>query len=87
VRATGLRAMRQRHQLTQRTLARELGVMQNYISALEGGTRRPGPRLRSQLLQRFGCDFEELFEVVMVDPATHQERRLRLDPSPDRGGG
>ncbi len=87
MRATGLRAMRQRHQLTQRALARELGVMQNYISALEGGTRRPGPRLRSQLLQRFGCDFEELFEVVMVDPATRQERRLRPDPAPDRGAG
>ena len=42
VRAVGLRAMRDRHKLTQRELARRLGVTQNYIPALEAGTRNPG---------------------------------------------
>ena len=46
VRAIGLRAMRDRHHLTQRELARRLGVTQNYIPALEAGTRNPGPKLR-----------------------------------------
>ncbi len=72
--------MRQRHRLTQRELARRLGVTQNYIPALEAGTRNPGPRLRSALLTLFGCDFEELFEVVMVDPRTRSERAFRPDP-------
>jgi len=80
VRAAGLRSMRQRHQLTQRELARRLGVTQNYIPALEAGTRNPGPRLRAALLTLFGCDFEELFEVVMVDPLTRAERLLRPEP-------
>jgi predicted transcriptional regulator len=42
VRATGLRAARISHKLTQRELARRLGVTQNYIPALEAGTRNPG---------------------------------------------
>ncbi len=77
VRAVGLREARRQHQLTQRELARRLGVTQNYIPALEAGTRNPGPRLRSAMLAMFGCEFEDLFDVVMVDPSTHVERRLR----------
>jgi DNA-binding XRE family transcriptional regulator len=77
VRATGLRAMRDRHKLTQRELARRLGVTQNYIPALEAGTRNPGPKLRQSLMQLFQCDFEDLFQVVMVNPVDHREQVLR----------
>ena len=77
VRAVGLRTMRERHQLTQRELARRLGVTQNYIPALEAGTRNPGPKLRQALMQLFQCDFEDLFQVVMVNPVDHKEQVLR----------
>jgi len=77
VRATGLRAMREGHNLTQRELARRLGVTQNYIPALEGGHRNPGPKLRQQLMQLFQCSFDELFQVVMVNPVDHRETLLK----------
>lgn len=77
VRAVGLRAMREKHQLTQRELARRLGVTQNYIPALEAGTRNPGPKLRQSLMQLFQCDFEDLFVVVMVNPLDKREQVLR----------
>jgi DNA-binding XRE family transcriptional regulator len=81
VRATGLRAMRDRHHLTQRELARRLGVTQNYIPALEAGTRNPGPKLRQSLMALFQCDFEDLFVVVMVNPVTKGEQVLRPERS------
>src|SRR5207245_7130284 len=77
VRAIGLRSMREKHKLTQRELARRLGVTQNYIPALEAGTRNPGPRLRQSLMQLFQCDFEDLFQVVMVNPVDKKEQVLR----------
>ena len=49
VRATGLRAMREKKGLTQRELAHNLGISQNYIPALESGARRPGPKLRRRI--------------------------------------
>jgi transcriptional regulator with XRE-family HTH domain len=76
VRATGLKQMRERNRLTQRELARRLGVTQNYIPALESGHRKPGPRLRQQLMELFQCDFQELFQVVMVNPVDHRETLL-----------
>jgi DNA-binding XRE family transcriptional regulator len=69
--------MREKHKFTQRELARRLSVTQNYIPALEAGTRNPGPKLRSALMALFQCDFEDLFQVVMVNPATHEEQLLR----------
>jgi DNA-binding XRE family transcriptional regulator len=80
VRATGLRAMRDKHHLTQRELARRLNVTQNYIPALEAGTRNPGPKLRQALMQLFQCEFEDLFEVVMINPVDHTERKMHADP-------
>jgi DNA-binding XRE family transcriptional regulator len=76
VRATGLRAMRDKHHLTQRELARRLNVTQNYIPALEAGTRNPGPKLRQALMQLFQCEFEDLFEVVMINPVDQTERKM-----------
>ncbi|MGH7750834.1 MAG: helix-turn-helix transcriptional regulator [Candidatus Dormibacteria bacterium] len=73
----GLRGMRERHGLTQRELARRLGVTQNYIPALEAGTRNPGPKLRQSLMLLFQCDFEDLFQVVMVNPVDNKEQVLR----------
>lgn len=85
VRATGLRAMREKHHLTQRELARRLGVTQNYIPALEAGTRNPGPKLRQALTQLFQCDFEDLFEVVMINPETQSMQVLK--PVEERRAG
>ena len=77
VRATGLRALRDKHGLTQRELARRLGVTHNYIPALEAGTRNPGPKLRQALMQLFQCDFEDLFQVVMINPVNKREQVLK----------
>jgi transcriptional regulator with XRE-family HTH domain len=69
--------MRETRGLTQRTLARDLGISQNYIPAIEAGTRRAGPKLQEQLVKYFGCRFDELFEVVLVNPETGREQALQ----------
>lgn len=76
VRAIGLKAMREKRGLTQRKLAHDLGISQNYIPAIEAGARKAGPKLRDQLARYFGCRFEDLFEVVLVDPETKREQVL-----------
>jgi len=76
VRATGLRAQREKVGWTQRELAKRLGVTQNYIPALELGNRNPGPDLRQKLMKLFKADFEDLFTVVMVNPVSHREDKL-----------
>jgi transcriptional regulator with XRE-family HTH domain len=77
VRAVALKAMREKRGLTQRKLAHDLGISQNYIPAIEAGTRRAGPKLQEQLVKYFGCRFDELFEVVLVDPETKREQVLQ----------
>jgi DNA-binding XRE family transcriptional regulator len=76
VRAVGLKAMGEKHGLTQRSLAHDLGISQNYIPAIEAGVRRAGPRLQEQLVKYFGCRFDDLFQVVLVDPASKKEQVL-----------
>jgi transcriptional regulator with XRE-family HTH domain len=77
VRATRLKALREVRGLTQRRLAHDLGFSQNYVPAIEANTRQAGPKLQQQLLLRyFGCRFEDLFEVVLIDPETHREQLL-----------
>lgn len=76
VRAIGLKAMREKRGLTQRQLAHHLGISQNYIPAIEGGARRAGPKLQEQLANYFGCRFEDLFAVVLIDPETRREQVL-----------
>ena len=83
VRAVGLKAMREKALLTQRQLAHDLGVSQNYIPAIEGGARRAGPKLQEQLVRYFGCRFDDLFEVVLVDGDTGRERVM--DPKTPGG--
>lgn len=85
VRATGLRAMREKKGLTQRELAHHLGISQNYIPALESGARRPGPKLRQALMKFFNVNFEDLFEVVMVNPESASEQIL--EPRDQRRAG
>jgi transcriptional regulator with XRE-family HTH domain len=77
VRAVGLKAMREKRGLTQRQLAHNLGISQNYIPAIEGGARKAGPKLQQQMVKYFGCDFGDLFEVVLVNPETSEEQWLQ----------
>ena len=65
VRAVGLKAMREKRGLTQRKLAHDLGISQNYIPAIEARARHAGPRLPQQMVKYFGCAFGDLFEVVL----------------------
>jgi len=76
VRATGLKAMREKRSLTQRQLAKDLGVSQNYIPAIEAGTRKAGADLMGNMTRYFHCDFWDLFEVVLVNPETGREQPL-----------
>ncbi len=73
VRATGLRAQREKMNWTQRELAKRLDVTQNYIPAMELGNRNPSAELRQKMMKLFKCDFEDLFTVVMVNPSTKRE--------------
>ena len=76
VRAVGLKAMREKRGLTQRKLAHDLGISQNYIPAIESGARKAGPKLQAQMVKYFGCQFEDLFTVLLVNPETGQEQAL-----------
>jgi transcriptional regulator with XRE-family HTH domain len=68
--------MRDKRGLTQRQLAHDLGISQNYIPAIDSGARRAGPKVQEQMVNYFGCRFEDLFEVVLVNPETGQEKVL-----------
>jgi len=65
-RAVGLRWMRERCGLTQGQLAERLGIRLQDLQSLETGEGRPSRGLRSLLMTYFDCNFEDLFEVVMV---------------------
>jgi transcriptional regulator with XRE-family HTH domain len=83
VRAVGLKAMREKKGLTQRKLAHDLGISQNYIPAIEANSRQAGPKLQDQLVKYFGCGFEDLFEVILVNSETGREQVL-TPPDPKR---
>jgi len=76
VRAVGLKAMRDKRGVTQRKLAHDLGISQNYIPAIEANSRQAGPKLQDQLVKYFGCRFEDLFEVVLLNPETGRAQIL-----------
>ena len=65
VRATALKSMREKRDLTQRHLPHDLGSSQNYIPAIEGGARRAGPKLQEQMVKYFGCRCETRREQVL----------------------
>ena len=75
VRARGLKARRRERGLTQRELARLVGVTQNYIPAIENGSRNPGPELTERLMKALRASFDDLFEVVLIE-AQGRETRL-----------
>ena len=76
MRATRLKALREARGLTQRRLAHDLGISQNNVPAIEAHARQAGPKLQQQMVRYFGWLFEDLFEVVLVDPETGQKRVL-----------
>ena len=78
VRAIGLKAMREKRDLTQRKLAHDLGISQNYIPAIEANACQAGPKLQRQLIKYFGCGFNDLSEVVRID----LETRCARPPAP-----
>lgn len=76
IRATGLKAMRKKRGLTQRQLGSDLGLSLHYIPAIEEGARRGSSRLQERLVKYFGCRFEDLFDVVLIDPETGRQEVL-----------
>ncbi len=91
VRAIGLKAMREKGGLTQRKLAHDLGISQNYIPAIEAGARRAGPKVQAQMMKYFGVPFEELCRSRVSRSrdqegtgAAAQMRSERLDQAHDR---
>jgi transcriptional regulator with XRE-family HTH domain len=73
--------MRKNRGLTQRQLGKSVRVSLHYISALEEGARRPGKDVQQRLMNYFGCRFEDLFAVVLVDLETSEELPLAFSPS------
>jgi transcriptional regulator with XRE-family HTH domain len=69
--------MREKRGLTQRQLARDLGISQNYIPAIEANSRKAGPKVQQQMVKYFGCSFADLFEVVLIDPESGREQVLQ----------
>jgi DNA-binding XRE family transcriptional regulator len=69
--------MRERRGLTQRQLAHDLGISQNYIPAIEANSRQAGPKLQQQMVKYFDCRFEDLFEVVLIDPESGLVQTMR----------
>jgi DNA-binding XRE family transcriptional regulator len=84
VQAVGLNFMREKKGLTQRKLANDLGISQNYIPAIEANSRQAGPKLQDQLVKYFACQFEDLFEVILVNPETGREQALHPKVSGNR---
>jgi DNA-binding XRE family transcriptional regulator len=68
--------MREKRGLTQRKLAHDLGVSQNYIPAIEANSRQACPKLQAQLVKFFRCRFDELSQVVLIDPESSREQVL-----------
>lgn len=78
VRAIGRRETRRRRGLSQRRVAGDLGSRQDYILASDADAGQAYPKLQQQMPQYFGCRFEYLFEVVLIDPDTKREQILRV---------
>ena len=74
--------MREKKGLTQRKLAHDLGISQNYIPAIEAGARRAGPKLQGQFVKYFRCRFEDLFKIVLIDSETGAEQALQPKTNP-----
>jgi transcriptional regulator with XRE-family HTH domain len=67
IRAKNLSSVRRQLPMTQRVLARQVGVTQNYLSALENGHRSPSAPLCCRLILALDASFDELFDVVLIE--------------------
>jgi DNA-binding Xre family transcriptional regulator len=76
VRAVGLKAMREKRGLTQRKLAHDLGISQNYNPGHRGWSTPCRSEATGAVGEVLGCRFEDLFEVVLVNPETGSEQRV-----------
>ena len=74
--ALGLNRMLEKRGLTERQLAHDLVSARNDIPAIEGGGRKPGLKLKQQVMRSFACPFQDLFEVVLIDAESHREQVL-----------
>lgn len=69
--------MRERPGLTRRQLARDLGISQNCIPAIERGACRAGRKLHEQSVKYFRCRIVDLFEIVLINPGMASEEVLK----------
>jgi hypothetical protein len=60
-------------------------VSQNYIPAMEGGSRDPGPEMRARLMASLGVAFFDLFEVVLVGIADDELHLVPATPVASAG--
>ena len=60
--------MQERRGLTRRQLANRLGVGEDQIADLASGHTHAAGQLRLILMRYFDCQFEDLFEVLEVNP-------------------
>ncbi len=74
---TVLRRQREAFALTQRELARKLGVKASHIAYLENGRRRPSLSLLSRIADTLGLDKQRLFLLA------HPEARSLVTERPE----
>ena len=73
-----LRALRSRHQLTQRDLARLAGVPQPTISAIESGLREPSLSLLSSMVESVGESLQIVVLPAEQSSAVETARKMRV---------
>lgn len=68
VKDTALWEFMAKHNLSQKELARKLGISQGYASQLVCGVRCPSPRLRRTMLEVMSpLSFEQLFSIEAAE--------------------
>lgn len=72
--------LRIRRGLSQRSLARRLGISSGYMSQLETGQRNPSPRMAKNICELLNVEFDELFDIT-------DDRASTLDPTGTEGDG
>jgi transcriptional regulator with XRE-family HTH domain len=75
-----LRQRRDAYALTQRELARKLGVKASHVAYLENGRRRPSLSLLARLADTLELDKQRLF--LLAHPEAHWIVGARREPSP-----
>src|SRR4029078_7419979 len=84
-----VKAQRRLAQVSQRNLARIVGVSDSYLSQIERGNYRPSPPVVKALAQAFGLKPEQLYTMLgFMDEETEGtqptvEQDIQLDPKLD----